>query len=47
MVQKDNSIKIAEEKNGNWRFHTQLERGNAQNRFVGLDFLPAQQDNIK
>ena len=30
----------AEEKNDNWRCHSQLERGNACKCFVGMDFAP-------
>ena len=38
MIKQDNVHRKANEKNGNWCCHTQLERGNAQCRFEGLDF---------
>lgn len=41
MIEQQNQNRKAEEKNGNWRCHTQLERGNAQIRFEGTDFRKA------
>lgn len=38
MIEQQNQNRKAEEKNDNWRCHTQLERGNAQIRFEGTDF---------
>ena len=37
-IEQQNRRRKAEEKNDNWRCHTQLERGNAQIRFEGIDF---------
>lgn len=41
MIEQQNQTRKAEEKNANWRCHTQLERGNAQMQFEGLDFKKA------
>ena len=41
MIEQQNQNRKAEEKNDNWRCHTQLERGNAQIRFEGADFRKA------
>lgn len=38
LVKQANTDRKAEEKNDNWRCHTQLERGNATIRFVGSEF---------
>ena len=38
MTEQKNRTRKAEEKNDNWRCHTQLERGNAQVRFEGESF---------
>ncbi len=38
MTEQQNRTRKAEEKNDNWRCHTQLERGNAQVRFEGESF---------
>ena len=40
LIRKENSSRKVEEKNDNWRCHTQLERGNARKCFVGMDFAP-------
>ena len=40
LIRKDNSSRKAEEKNDNWRCHTQLERGNARKCFAGMEFVP-------
>ena len=37
-IEQQNQSRKAEEKNDNWRCHTQLERGNAQVRFEGERF---------
>ena len=37
-IEQHNQNRKAEEKNDNWRCHTQLERGNAQVRFEGESF---------
>lgn len=37
-MQQENQLRLAEEKNGNWRHHTRLERGNAGVVFVGEKF---------
>ena len=47
LIKQANTDRKAEEKNDNWRFHTQLERGNAQKRFVGESFLPKSDDEVK
>lgn len=36
----ENCNKKAEEKNINWRYHSQLERGNAHKCFTGIEFIP-------
>ena len=41
LICKENSSRKAEEKNDNWKCHTQLERGNARKCFAGVDFAPA------
>lgn len=41
MFEQQNNSRKAKEKNDNWLCHTQLERGNAQIRFEGLDFKKA------
>ena len=41
MIEQQNQTRKAGEKNDNWRYHTQLERGNAQIRFEGLNFKRA------
>ena len=38
LIKQANTDRKAEEKNDNWRSHTQLERGNATIRFVGSEF---------
>lgn len=38
LINRQNRQKKAEEKNGNWRRHTRLERGNAVTAFRGLTF---------
>lgn len=38
IITQRNQQKKAEEKNGNWRRHTSLERGNAGTEFRGLEF---------
>ena len=38
-IEQQNRSRKAEEKNDNWRCHTQLERGNALIRFEGMGFV--------
>ena len=38
LIKQANTVRKAEEKNDNWRCHTQLERGNASKQFHGPDF---------
>ncbi len=37
-LSEENRLQLAKEKNGNWRHHTRLERGNAGIIFVGEKF---------
>lgn len=39
LIKEENLQNKAIEKNDNWRFHTQLERGNAQVKFESTDFI--------
>ena len=41
LIKQANTERKAEEKNDNWRCHTQLERGNATCRFEGMSFSKA------
>ena len=41
LIEQANAEKKATEKNDNWRFHSQLERGNASYRFEGMSFSKA------
>lgn len=47
LIKQANMDRKAEEKNENWRCHTQLERGNAQKQFVGEIFLPKTNGEVK
>ena len=47
LVEQSNMARKAEEKNNNWRCHTQLERGNAQWQFVGMGFLLDSNGGVK
>ena len=40
IIRAENFNKRVEEKNINWRFHSQIERGNANKCFTGLKFMP-------
>lgn len=40
IIRAENFNKKVEEKNINWRFHSQIERGNANKCFTGLKFMP-------
>lgn len=47
LIKQSNTDRNAEEKNDNWRCHTQLERSNAQKQFVGESFLPKSNCKVK
>lgn len=47
LIKQTNIVRKAEEKNDNWRYHTQLERGNAKKQFIGIEFLPRMDCEVK
>ena len=40
IIYAENCKKKEEEKNINWRYHSQLKRGNAHKCFTGIEFIP-------